>query len=174
MTSKQKSLLSRFCAAVLALLGFASCEKFNDIRCEYGTPSVDFKVKGTVTDADEKPIEGIRVIVRTNADNLPDPRQSYVDDLGRYHVYGGDDTLYTDVKGRYESHELNSVFIASQKVYFDDVDGGKNGGAFESDSVELKTAPNRQYQKGDGHWYSGGYEYTVDVQLQKRKDIPLE
>ena len=170
MTPKHKSLLSRLCAAVLALLGFASCEKFNDIRCEYGTPSVDFKVKGTVTDETSKPLEGIRVIVRTNYDNFPTPQESFVDDLGRYHVYGGDDTLYTDVKGRYESHELNSVFIASQKVYFDDVDGGKNGGAFESDSVELKTAPNRQYQKGDGHWYNGGYEYTVDVQLQKKSE----
>ncbi|MBR4778482.1 MAG: radical SAM-associated putative lipoprotein, partial [Bacteroidaceae bacterium] len=49
MTPKHKSLLSRLCAAVLALLGFASCEKFNDVRLEYGTPSVDFKVKGTVT-----------------------------------------------------------------------------------------------------------------------------
>lgn len=170
MTPKHKSLLSRLCAAVLALLGFASCEKFNDIRCEYGTPSVDFKVKGTVTDADEKPIEGIRVIVRTNFDNLPDSRQSYVDDLGRYHAYGGDDTLFTDVKGRYESNELYTVAIASQHVYFDDIDGNAKGGAFQSDSVQLKTAPNRQYQKANGHWYNGGYEYTVDVQLQKKSE----
>ena len=173
MTSKQKSLLSRLCAAVLVLLGFASCEKFNEMRCEYGTPSMDFRVKGTVTDADMNPVEGIRVIVRTNYDNFPTPQESFVDDLGRYHIYGGDDTIYTDVKGRYESHELSTGTIGSQRVYFDDVDGGKNGGAFESDSVELKTATNRQYQKGDGHWYGGGYEYTVDVQLQNRKDIPL-
>ena len=172
MTSKQKSLLSRLCAAVLALLGFASCEKFNDVRLEYGTPSVDFKVKGTVTDEASNPLEGIRVIVRTEFDNHPNPRQSYVDDLGRYHAYGGDDTLYTDVKGRYESHELNAISIASQKVYFDDIDGAAGGGAFKSDSVQIKNAPNEQYKKGDGHWYNGGYEYTVDVQLQKKTEQP--
>ena len=176
MTPKHKSLLSRLCAAVLALLGFASCEKFNekyiDYPVEYGTPSVDFKVKGTVTDEASKPLEGIRVIVRTEFDNHPNPRQSYLDDLGRYHAYGGDDTIYTDVKGRYESNELNTVAIASQQVYFDDVDGAAGGGAFKSDSVQIKNAPNRQYQKGDGHWYDGGYEYTVDVQLQKKTEQP--
>ena len=169
MNTKQKTFLSRLCAAVLALLGFASCEHIWDAPSEYGCPSVDFKVKGTVTDAEENPLKGIRVIVRTNFDNLPDSRQSYVDDLGRYHVYGGDDTLYTDANGRYESHELNTVSIASQKVYFDDLDGDDNSGTFLSDSVELKTAPNKLYKDGDGHWYNGGYEYTVDVQLQAKK-----
>ena len=171
MTSKQKSLLSRLCAAVLALLGFASCEKINEIRCEYGTPSMDFKVKGTVTDESSNPIEGIRVIVRTDFDNRPDPRQSYVDDLGRYHQYGGDDTLYTDARGRYESQEWKTVALASQKVYFDDVDGDAHGGTFLSDSVQIRNAPNEQYKKSDGHWYNGGYEYTVDVKLQKKKEV---
>ena len=171
MTPRQKNLLSRLCAAVLALLGFASCEHIWDVPVEYGTPSVNFKVKGTVTDEAANPLEGIRVIVRTNYDNFPNPRQSYVDNLGRYHQYGGDDTLYTDARGRYESQEWEGVALASQKVYFDDVDGNAHGGMFLSDSVQIKNAPNRQYQKGDGYWYNGGYEYTVDVTLKKQEKI---
>jgi len=170
MRTEQKNWIARLCAAVLALLGFASCDKIADVRCEYGVPSVDYKVKGTVTDADENPLEGIRVIVRTDFDNRPNPRQSYVDYYGNPQSYGGDDTIYTDISGRYESHELNTVAIASQKVYFDDVDGGANGGTFLADSVQLQGAPKEQYKDENGHWYNGAYEYTVDVVLQKKVD----
>jgi len=168
MKPEKKTFVARLCAAVLALLGFASCERIWDSREEYGVPTVDFKVMGTVTDEDANPIEGIRVIVRREFDNWPSPKQSYVDDLGRYHEYGGDDTLYTDAKGKYESIVLESVAVGGQKVYFDDIDGADKGGAFKSDSVLIKDAPNKLFKQGDGHWYKGGYEYTVDVELQKK------
>ncbi|MBO7498544.1 MAG: radical SAM-associated putative lipoprotein [Bacteroidaceae bacterium] len=168
MKLEKKTFVARLCAAVLALLGFASCERIWDARTEYGTPSMDFMVKGTVTDEASNPLEGIRVIVRKEANNQPRPNQSYVDYYGRYHMVGGDDTLYTDVKGKYETEVIDAFAVLEQKVYFDDVDGVAGGGAFKSDSVVLRTAPNKQYKKGDGNWYDGGYEYTVDVQLQKK------
>ncbi len=167
MKPEKKTLLARLCAAVLVLLGFASCEGFNDIRVEYGTPSVDFKVKGTVTVEDEKPLEGIRVIVRREADNQPRPNLSYVDDYGRYHLYGGDDTLYTDVKGKYESSVMDAFAVSEQKVYFDDVDGAEKG-AYKSDSVLVRTVPQKKFKDSEGNWYAGGYEYTVDVKLKKK------
>ena len=158
MTPKHKSLLSRLCAAVLALLGFASCEKFNDIRCEYGTPSVDFKVKGTVTDADEKPIEGIRVVIRR-------PYNPYI---SRSQQDGGD-TIYTNAEGKYESPIITDMSVQLKKAYYDDADGAA-GGEFASDSVEIYKAPKTQFKEASGAWYDGGFEYTVDVQLQKRKN----
>ncbi|MCR5139662.1 MAG: radical SAM-associated putative lipoprotein [Bacteroidaceae bacterium] len=170
MKPEKKTLLARLCAAVLALLGFASCERIWDARTEYGVPSVDFKVKGTVTDEASSPLEGIRVIVRREFDNWPSPKQSYVDDLGRYHEYGGDDTLYTDARGKYESRVLESVSVGGQKVYFDDVDSKAHAGVFESDSVLIKDAPKEAFNQGDGHWYQGGYAYTVDVKLKKKEN----
>ena len=173
MKPEKKTLLARLCAAVLVLLGFASCEKaFNGIfvRVEYGSPSPDFKdfkVKGTVTDEDEKPLEGIRVIVRREANNQPRPNLSYVDDYGRYHLDGGDDTLYTDVKGKYETPVMNAFAVSEQKVYFDDVDGAEKG-AYKSDSVLVRTAPQKKFKDADGNWYDGAYEYTVDVKLKKK------
>ena len=168
MEQKRKNLLSRLCAAVLALLGFASCEEFGFGRVEYGCPSVDYKVSGTVTDANDNPLEGVRVIIRKRDDNVPTPREYYVDDLGNTHIYEGDDTLFTDAKGKYESGELNNVGIWGQKVYFDDVDGDANGGEFLPDSVLLRTAPKKQIKEGSGQWYEGSFKYTVDVQLQKK------
>ena len=159
MKPEKKTLLARLCAAVLVLLGFASCEKaFNGIfvRVEYGSPSPDFKdfkVKGTVTDEDEKPLEGIRVIVRRDELNRPD--------------LFNEDTIFTDAKGKYQSKEFKKVaFVREQKVYFDDVDGGANGGAFQSDSMLVKDALEGLYKDDDGNW--GGYEYTIDVKLKKK------
>ena len=159
MTPKHKSLLSRLCAAVLALLGFASCEKFNDVRLEYGTPSVDFKVKGTVTDEASKPLEGIRVVIRR-------PYNPYI---SRSQQDGGD-TIYTNAEGKYESPIITDMSVQQKKAYYDDVDGAAGGGEFASDSVEIYKAPKTQFKEASGGWYDGGYEYTVDVQLQKQKD----
>ncbi len=159
MKPEKKTLLARLCAAVLVLLGFASCEKaFNGIfvPVEYGSPSVDFKVKGTITDENENPLEGIRVIVRKNEQNRPSP-------------YDEEDTIYTDAKGKYQSKEFMRVdFVWEQKAYFDDVDGEAHGGVFQSDSMLVKDAPKEHYKEGSGNWYSGGYEYTIDVKLKKK------
>ena len=149
------TLISRLCMAVLAMLGFGSCE--NLLRCEYGTPNSDYKIIGTVTDTEGTPIEGIRVVV---------PYTGY----DYEHGYPTSDTLYTDVKGTYATPEHNDMTVAENGMIFEDVDGEKNG-SFLSRTLtheEVRNATHQQYKKGDGHWYSGGYEYTVDVTLDKQ------
>ena len=42
------------------------------------------------------------------------------------------DTVYTDVKGEFESDKAHTFSIGSQEVLFHDVDGEENGGEFES------------------------------------------
>lgn len=51
--------------ALLSMLGFSGCDDgiWNN-RCEYGTPSCDFKVDLTVVDESGKGIKGIRVSLR--------------------------------------------------------------------------------------------------------------
>lgn len=46
-------------AALLALLGFSSCE---EPRVEYGAPNADYTVKGKVVNkVNQQPVKGIRV-----------------------------------------------------------------------------------------------------------------
>ena len=150
MTSKQKSLLSRLCAAVLALLGFASCQEIiGNFRDEYGSPTMDYKIIGTVSDEEGNAISNIRV---TTSDR---------------------DTLFSNEKGKYETRIFERRYFFPSLV-FEDIDGDANGGTFLSDSVskqEVWESPRKQLQKGDGNWYKGTYEYTVDVTLKKQEKI---
>lgn len=48
--------------AALALLGFGTaCNEDEQILAMYGTPNVDYRVQGRVTDLEGNPIEGIEV-----------------------------------------------------------------------------------------------------------------
>lgn len=119
---------------------------------EYGTPTVDFHVVGQVTDAEGKPIEGIRVITR-----------------GYYDFNDGtmEQTTYTDKEGRYATKEVKSIGIdPGMKVVFEDVDGEANGGLFAADSISSDAMAKEKVKKGDGNWYEGGYELTANAKLK--------
>lgn len=119
---------------------------------EYGTPTVDFHVVGQVTDAEGKPIEGIRVTTR-----------------GYYDFNDGtmEQTTYTDKEGRYATKEVKSIGIdPGMKVVFEDVDGEANGGLFAADSISSDAMAKEKVKKGDGNWYEGGYELTANAKLK--------
>ena len=119
---------------------------------EYGTPTVDFHVVGQVTDADGKPIEGIRVTTR-----------------GYYDFNNGtmEQTTYTDKEGRYATKEVKSIGIdPGMKIVFEDVDGEANGGLFAADSISSDAMAKEKVKKGDGNWYEGGYELTANAKLK--------
>lgn len=153
---EKRKLVSRILAGTLSVLGFVGCDGSGGNEDMYGCPTVDFQVKGTVVSEDAGPLEGIRVVVRTAWDNVD------------YNA----DTVYTNAKGEFKSHELSSVAIDQQKVYFDDVDGENNGGIFKSDSIALEKMDKKQLKKGDG-WFNGQFEYTVPVvNLSKEEKKP--
>lgn len=155
---EKRKLVSRILAGTLSVLGFVGCDGSGGNEDMYGCPTVDFQVKGTVVSEDAGPLEGIRVVVRTAWDNVD------------YNA----DTVYTNAKGEFKSHELSSVAIDQQKVYFDDVDGENNGGIFKSDSIALEKMDKKQLKKGDG-WFNGQFEYSAPVvKLSKEEKKPEE
>lgn len=155
---EKRKLVSRILAGTLSVLGFVGCDGSGGNEDMYGCPTVDFQVKGTVVSENAGPLEGIRVVVRTAWDNAD------------YNA----DTVYTNAKGEFKSHELSSVAIDQQKVYFDDVDGENNGGIFKSDSIALEKMDKKQLKKGDG-WFNGQFEYTAPVvKLSKEEKKPEE
>ena len=90
-------------SGALALLGFTGCSDINDAPDLYGTPSVDYRVLGTVTDEEGKPLEGIQVV-------MDNPWiVSYLDEGGKEILPKVDttnmkilpDTVYTDKKGQF-------------------------------------------------------------------------
>ena len=129
----------RMLAAVgVAMLSLSGCV----IGGTEGEPNLDLRVRGTVTDEEGAPIEGIRVIVSR-------------------------DTCFTDEEGGYETALLNRPPCDFRTAYFDDVDGAANGGTFASDSVLLTSVERVQVKDGDGDWYVGEYEYPIDITLSR-------
>ena len=152
MKKKWYRIANSSLSALLALLGFEACTGMENGGEEYGTPTVDFHVVGQVTDAEGKPIEGIRVTTR-----------------GYYDFNDGtmEQTTYTDKEGRYATKEVKSIGIdPGMKVVFEDVDGEANGGLFAADSISSDAMAKEKVKKGDGNWYEGGYELTANAKLK--------
>lgn len=152
MKKKWYRIANSSLSALLVLLGFEACTGMENSGEEYGTPTVDFHVVGQVTDAEGKPIEGIRVTTR-----------------GYYDFNDGtmEQTTYTDKEGRYATKEVKSIGIdPGMKVVFEDVDGEANGGLFAADSISSDAMAKEKVKKGDGNWYEGGYELTANAKLK--------
>ena len=152
--------MTRLFSGVLVALGFTACdnETTDDAYpLEYGTPSVDYRVKGIVTDEAGNPIENIRVIIRNAWDNTP--------------TLNADDTVYTDKEGAFANEMAGTVAIQKQKVYFDDIDGEANGGLFQSDSINISDMTPTLVEEGHGSWYQGKYEFEVQKKLKKKEGV---
>ena len=163
---KGKGVFKTFAAALLAVLGFASCEKAIDViddgggLCMYGQPHADFKAVGTVKDKSGKPIEGIRVAVQQHRHY--ENSESVIYDQNDWY---DNDTLFTDVNGQYEL--VRSVFDAPNRVtvVFEDIDGEENGGEFAKAEANPKVV---QTKKGDKSWYGGAFQVEADAKLNKK------
>lgn len=148
MDMKKRTTAHRLLSGVLVLLGFASCTNDDpgEILCEYGTPNSKFLVKGRVASDKNEPLKGIQVIVRQGWNNS---------------IYLPADTVYTDESGKFETKELGTTgSIAEQKIYFNDIDGEGNGGAFKSDSAFVRDLESKQLEERKG-WYAGKFEFST-------------
>lgn len=145
-------------STLLVLLGFSSCDKLGAL--EYGSPYVDFQVKGQVTDESGKPIEGIRVTIENETYGF-----SVNQDNMWKHSFA--DTVYTDADGRFASHEIEAGYIHG-KIFFEDIDGPANG-SFLPDSANLEDLEQKQIEDEDG-WYNGKFEVNVQQELEREED----
>ena len=165
MNKKKRWNVESFLSGALALLGFAGCSNINDAPDLYGTPSVDYKVIGTVTDEQGKPLKDIQVIVKN-----PNGWSYYDDNTSRESLPPQviPDTLYTDKDGKFTSNNVHAISVSKFTVEIQDIDGEANGGEFLQKQLTKNDFNEKRIKKGKG-FYQGEYELSKDVQL-KRKD----
>ncbi|MCC8035131.1 MAG: radical SAM-associated putative lipoprotein [Rikenellaceae bacterium] len=143
MKAKFTSYWSMTLGSILAILGFTGCDKSG--LTEYGTPSVRYKIRGTVVDETTgKPVEGLRTVLY-NADQDK--------------IYQTD-TLYTDRNGEFDFNKLFYTFALDElSLKIEDVDGAENGLYGDKDlTVDLTGV---EYSNASGKWYRG--QATVDL-----------
>lgn len=155
-----KELFLRFCRWALPLLGVAavtSCEidapapmygpppsGYEDMPVMYGTPTVEFSVKGKVMDSEGNPIPGIQIS----------------------HDYSGQKVL-TSVDGTFDYTSEDIGFeMETVTLEFTDIDGADNGGDFQSQEVPV---PVQQTEPDDGGWNNGKFEAEgVEIVMTKK------
>ena len=165
MNKKKRWNVESLLSGALALLGFAGCSNIKDAPDLYGTPSVDYKIIGTVTDEQGKPLKDIQVIVKN-----PNGWSYYDDNTSRESLPPQviPDTLYTDKDGKFTSNNVHAISVSKFTVEIQDIDGEANGGEFLQKQLTKNDFNEKRIKKGKG-FYNGEYEYSQTVQL-KRKD----
>lgn len=130
---------------LMAFLGIStSCEKSNESPAEYGTPHANFIVNGkVVASSTNEAIKDIQVIMQR-------------------------DTTYTNDKGEYsvkmEGFPNENTYILEIK----DIDGEQNG-SFEEKDITVDFS-DEEFNNGDGKWYKGEKEKSVDVSLNNKTE----
>ena len=59
MKAKLSNASQWILTAIISLLGFSGCSKEEEIPLMHGSPTVDYKAEGCITDEAGNPIEGI-------------------------------------------------------------------------------------------------------------------
>lgn len=145
--------------ALLTMLGYGcSSEESMDmygVVVEYGVPSADYVIKGTVTDEAGTPIQGIKTVLKELPDFYPDYAYSI-------------DSTQTDASGKYQINTRLTFGHQWDKLVVQDIDGEANGGEFLSDTIEISKLEAKKIGEGDGHWNNGKYEIQANVKLKKK------
>lgn len=158
MRKKFVTYFDKFLVGLMGAIGLLTgCETV----VEYGTPTADYEIKGTVTDSlTALPVQNARVIVTlTKTHNEPDTTITVVDTLA---------STNTDVSGKYDiqfsEFPLEEI---SLKLKVADEDGAANGGDFAS--VEKTVVFKRTDLEGKkSGWYDGKAVKTQDIKLQPK------
>ena len=160
---KMKVSFNRWYNAVLtvllSLLGYScssSEEEPDGLVVEYGAPSADYVIKGTVMDETGAPVQGIKTSLKL----------IYKEETKVYS--NGLDSVKTDATGNYQLKHRGELSLQTVKLLVEDIDGEANGGEFLSDTLDIEQNKAVKVKDGDGHWYQGEFEISQDVQLKKK------
>ena len=145
-------LIRLLCVSVIGLLGFSSCEEHSD---EYGTPIINFRYWGTVTDEAGNPIEGINVIMSGNILGMPNVKL-------KTESYDGEKYNFsTGIFSTADTHIATIDFV--------DVDGEENGGDFQSVTITPQDmVEERRFKDMAVNPNSNLIEYKADIKLKKK------
>ncbi|NWJ52518.1 MAG: radical SAM-associated putative lipoprotein [Bacteroidetes bacterium] len=125
---------------LIGLLGFsAACDK--ESPALYGTPSADFIINGVVKNKTNQPIPNIKVVA----------------------LY---DSINTDALGKFIIKNRTIPTDQAFNVKLIDIDGTANGSFLNKDTLIVFN--DNTFKDGDGSWYSGKVERSVEIKLTSK------
>ena len=143
---------------LMSLLGYGcSSSSEEPMYAEYGAPSTDYVIKGTVIDETGTPVQGIKTSLK----------HIYKDETKVYS--NGLDSVKTDATGNYQlKYKVNS--LQAVKLLVEDIDSEANGGEFLSDTLDVDFNK-AELKKGvknslDVHYY----QMVQDVKMMRKPE----
>ena len=131
---------NHFLIVLIGLLGFsAACTKSGPV--EYGTPSADYIINGVVKNQTSQTIPNIKVEM-------------------------SHDSTTTNAEGNFSLKDRTFPADQTFNIKLRDIDGAANGSYQDKDTTIVFS--NNSYTNGDGHWYSGKVEQSVEIKLTSK------
>ena len=131
----------------------------------YGVPTMNFVVKGKVTNDAGKPVPGMQVILlNRNVDITPDELHEDNSYIQAYIQHSSDTT---DAEGNYMVRTSDTP-ADRQEMIVRDIDGKENG-SYKSQVVEVIYSEENRTQARQG-WNMGTLEKTEDVVVEREKN----
>ena len=157
---KFRQMLMWMISSVITLLGFSGCGNIGEPQPDmYGSPYVDFEIKGKVTDEKGNAVK----------DALISMKGKFSENQNEFHwvtpIYESPEwqkyAIYSNDKGTYEIKQSSPYSIVRVICTPAETSG------LAADSVELKITYNRD--KNDS-WYMVSYSGTVNFKLKEKKN----
>lgn len=146
---------------VACLFGnLTSCSLEDSDLAAIDTPQTEsgaiFGVKGKVVTQDNRPLKNILI-------EIPN-------DINDSQPYKNIDIRYTDDNGLFEWKRQASPKDQTFRFVIKDIDGDKNGGKFNNDTIDVKfTLKQLSESGGDGIWNYGSVTQNINIKLNKKE-----
>lgn len=134
-----------------------------EVAVMYGVPTMNFIVKGKVTDDQGKPVNGIQVtLINQSIDVTPEYLQLDNPYVKEYFQRVSDTT---DAQGLFTS-STSDVPVEAQRILVRDIDGSANG-QFEDQMIDVDFSDGQQTRAGKG-WDRGEKVKEINIVLNKK------
>ena len=174
-------LRSWLLVTLLGVLGFGSCRSHKqcvetpepeapqmrereEIRLMYGTPTMNFMIRGQVKDPDGQPVRGIHVNMLERGMEVKEGELQ--GDPERVRTWLADKASVTDGEGRFEIKE-SGLPQEEVRLMVRDTDGKANGD-YRNQVVEIKVRQADVDREGAGGWNQGTFKKEVEIKLEDK------
>ena len=157
-----KSRITKFSqwltAILLSALGFSAC---SDSKSEwntplmYGSPTVDYQTEGRVTDSENNPIPGLKVVLTEKPRNY-----SNIDNIVTQ-------TLTTDADGKFTSEITRGTDGYSGTLTITDIDQVEIGGYFSEETMSLDDVESSSKILKEGADIATTFHVNVSLERQE-------
>lgn len=182
MKIKFLKLKSWLLVSAMGLLGLSSCHcnkqlatpkeeadqppvPREELRLMYGVPTMDFHVRGQVTDPQGKPVKNIRVNLLER--NMEVQEGELQGDPQAVQNWLSNTEVTTDKKGRFEIQLQGGRPLDEVRLLIRDVDGTKNGD-YRNQVMQMKVEASDIDRSQAAGMYNGTYNKEVSVKLEKK------